>query len=207
MLCGQSPGMAYGELGPTHHSIEDLSWMRAIANLAGARARPTRPQTRAAVRWAADNPGPATCASPGSRCPTSRRRLAVPARPGRPADRRRRRHRDRRSARWSRARWRPRPSCCAPKAFGPGAQHARSSSRSTPAPSCAAAAQTARHRHRRGGHHHRRPRRRGGHRWSRSTGRRRCGSSACRGVRADRQHRVPARALRPDRRRHRRRGP
>jgi transketolase len=25
VLCGQSPGMAYGELGPTHHSIEDLS--------------------------------------------------------------------------------------------------------------------------------------------------------------------------------------
>ena len=29
----QSPGMAYGELGPTHHSIEDVAWMRAIANL------------------------------------------------------------------------------------------------------------------------------------------------------------------------------
>ena len=24
-LCGMSPGMAYGELGPTHHSIEDLA--------------------------------------------------------------------------------------------------------------------------------------------------------------------------------------
>ncbi|MDM0056075.1 transketolase family protein [Variovorax fucosicus] len=34
VLCGMSPGMAYGELGPTHHSIEDLPWMRAIANLA-----------------------------------------------------------------------------------------------------------------------------------------------------------------------------
>src|SRR6476660_3429328 len=33
ILCGQSPGMAYGELGPTHHSIEDLSWLRAIADL------------------------------------------------------------------------------------------------------------------------------------------------------------------------------
>jgi transketolase len=32
-LCGMSPGMAYGELGPTHHSIEDLAWTRAIANL------------------------------------------------------------------------------------------------------------------------------------------------------------------------------
>jgi transketolase len=52
VLCGQSPGMAYGELGPTHHSIEDLSWMRAIANLTiVVPADPT--QTRAAVRWAA----------------------------------------------------------------------------------------------------------------------------------------------------------
>ena len=25
--------MAYGELGPTHHSIEDLAWLRAIANM------------------------------------------------------------------------------------------------------------------------------------------------------------------------------
>jgi len=32
-LCGQSPGMGYGELGPTHHSIEDLAWLRAIANM------------------------------------------------------------------------------------------------------------------------------------------------------------------------------
>ena len=32
-LCGMSSGMAYGELGPTHHSIEDLAWLRAIANM------------------------------------------------------------------------------------------------------------------------------------------------------------------------------
>jgi transketolase len=32
-LCGMSSGMAYGELGPTHHSIEDMAWTRAIANL------------------------------------------------------------------------------------------------------------------------------------------------------------------------------
>jgi len=43
--------MAYGELGPTHHSIEDLSWMRAVANLNVV--VPADPdQTRAAVRWA-----------------------------------------------------------------------------------------------------------------------------------------------------------
>jgi transketolase len=52
VLCGQSPGMAYGELGPTHHSIEDLSWMRAITGLPVV--VPADPQqTRAAVRWAA----------------------------------------------------------------------------------------------------------------------------------------------------------
>jgi transketolase len=32
-LVGMSPGMAYGELGPTHHSIEDMAWLRAIANM------------------------------------------------------------------------------------------------------------------------------------------------------------------------------
>jgi transketolase len=51
VLCGMSPGMAYGELGPTHHSIEDLSWLRAIADL--AIVVPADPaQTSAAVRWA-----------------------------------------------------------------------------------------------------------------------------------------------------------
>ena len=28
-----SPGVAYGALGPTHHSIEDLAWLRAIPDL------------------------------------------------------------------------------------------------------------------------------------------------------------------------------
>jgi transketolase len=57
-LCGMSPGMAYGELGPTHHSIEDLSWLRAIDGLAVI--VPADPaQTRAAVRWAAASATPA----------------------------------------------------------------------------------------------------------------------------------------------------
>jgi transketolase len=57
ILCGQSPGMSYGELGPTHHSIEDLSWLRAIADL--PIVVPADPaQTRAAVRWAAQHTGP-----------------------------------------------------------------------------------------------------------------------------------------------------
>lgn len=51
VLCGMSPGVAYGELGPTHHSIEDLAWMRAIGDLTVV--VPADPQeTRAAMRWA-----------------------------------------------------------------------------------------------------------------------------------------------------------
>jgi len=51
VLCGMSPGMAYGELGPTHHSIEDLAWLRAIDALAVI--VPADPaETRAAMRWA-----------------------------------------------------------------------------------------------------------------------------------------------------------
>jgi len=57
ILCGQSPGIAYGELGPTHHSIEDLSWTRAIDNL-NVLVPADPAQTRAAVRWAVENPGP-----------------------------------------------------------------------------------------------------------------------------------------------------
>ena len=33
VLCGMSPGFAYGALGPTHHSVEDLSWLRALPGL------------------------------------------------------------------------------------------------------------------------------------------------------------------------------
>ncbi len=52
VLCGQSPGMSYGELGPTHHSVEDFSWMRALTDLVVL--VPADPaQTRDAVRWAA----------------------------------------------------------------------------------------------------------------------------------------------------------
>jgi transketolase len=68
VLCGQSPGMAYGELGPTHHSIEDLSWMRAVAGLPVV--VPADPaQTRAAVRWAADRQGPSYLRIPRYKVP------------------------------------------------------------------------------------------------------------------------------------------
>jgi transketolase len=56
-LCGMSSGMAYGELGATHHSIEDLAWTRAIPNLTVI--VPVDPiETRAALRWARDVDGP-----------------------------------------------------------------------------------------------------------------------------------------------------
>jgi transketolase len=58
VLCGMSPGMAYGALGPTHHSIEDLAWLRAIAGMTIVVPADPR-QTRGAVRWAAATPGPA----------------------------------------------------------------------------------------------------------------------------------------------------
>ena len=56
-LCGMSSGMAYGELGPTHHSIEDLAWMRAIAGMTVV-VPADRAETAQAVRAAATTPGP-----------------------------------------------------------------------------------------------------------------------------------------------------
>jgi transketolase len=57
VLCGMSPGMAYGELGPTHHSIEDIAWLRVIPNLTVI--VPADPiDTAAALRWAAAHDGP-----------------------------------------------------------------------------------------------------------------------------------------------------
>lgn len=56
-LCGQSPGIGYGELGPTHHSIEDLAWLRPLANLLVI--VPSDPwETEQAMRFAAAYEGP-----------------------------------------------------------------------------------------------------------------------------------------------------
>jgi len=56
-LCGMSSGMAYGELGPTHHSIEDLAWTRVIANMTVI--VPADPiETEQAVRAVAHLAGP-----------------------------------------------------------------------------------------------------------------------------------------------------
>ncbi len=56
-LVGVSSGVAYGELGPTHHSIEDVAWMRAIADLTVV--VPSDPiDTAAAIRLAHATEGP-----------------------------------------------------------------------------------------------------------------------------------------------------
>jgi transketolase len=56
-LCGMSSGMAYGELGPTHHSIEDLAWTRIIPNLSVV--VPADPlETAAAMHYSLEHVGP-----------------------------------------------------------------------------------------------------------------------------------------------------
>jgi transketolase len=56
-LVGHSPGVAYGELGPTHHSIEDMAWLRPLPNLAVV--APSDPwETARAVEAAAAHDGP-----------------------------------------------------------------------------------------------------------------------------------------------------
>lgn len=56
-LCGMSPGVAYGELGPTHHSIEDIAWMRALDSLPIVIPADEQ-QTKEALIWAAKITGP-----------------------------------------------------------------------------------------------------------------------------------------------------
>lgn len=56
-LVGQSAGIAYGELGATHHSIEDFSWLRALKPITVI--VPADPfETEEAVRWAVQYEGP-----------------------------------------------------------------------------------------------------------------------------------------------------
>lgn len=55
-LVGISSGMAYGELGPTHHSIEDFAWVRALPNVPVI-APADRIETAAAINWAASYRG------------------------------------------------------------------------------------------------------------------------------------------------------
>ncbi len=51
-LIGISAGLAYGELGATHHSIEDFAWTRALPNLPVI-GPADRVETAAAIKWAA----------------------------------------------------------------------------------------------------------------------------------------------------------
>ncbi len=54
---GVSSGVAYGELGPTHHSIEDIAWLRAIDRLVVI--VPADPvETAWAIRAAYEHEGP-----------------------------------------------------------------------------------------------------------------------------------------------------
>jgi transketolase len=56
-LVGQSSGIAYGELGATHHSLEDFAWLRPLNNL--TIITPADPwETAEAVKWAAQHDGP-----------------------------------------------------------------------------------------------------------------------------------------------------
>ncbi len=56
-LVGVSSGVAYGQLGPTHHSIEDIAWLRAIDRLVVI--VPADPvETAQAIRAAYEYEGP-----------------------------------------------------------------------------------------------------------------------------------------------------
>lgn len=56
-LVGQSSGVAYAELGPTHHSIEDFAWLRPLDRITVI--IPADPwEVEQAVRWAAAHDGP-----------------------------------------------------------------------------------------------------------------------------------------------------
>ncbi|WP_312794005.1 transketolase family protein [Tianweitania sp.] len=56
-LVGQSSGVAYGELGPTHHSIEDFAWLRPLNNISIVVPADAW-ETAEAVKWAASHEGP-----------------------------------------------------------------------------------------------------------------------------------------------------
>jgi transketolase len=56
-ICGMSSGMAYGQLGPTHHSIEDLAWTRVLPNMTVI--VPADPiETEMVMRYSLDHVGP-----------------------------------------------------------------------------------------------------------------------------------------------------
>lgn len=56
-LVGQSSGVAYGELGATHHSIEDFAWLRPLNGITVVTPADAW-ETTEAVKWAAAHEGP-----------------------------------------------------------------------------------------------------------------------------------------------------
>ena len=56
-ICGMSSGMAYGQLGPTHHSIEDIAWTRILPNLSVI-VPADDIETAAAMRYSLAHEGP-----------------------------------------------------------------------------------------------------------------------------------------------------
>ncbi len=56
-LVGANAGISGGPAGPTHHSIEDLAMLRAMPNMTVITPADSY-ETRAAVRWMAEQPGP-----------------------------------------------------------------------------------------------------------------------------------------------------
>lgn len=56
-ICGMSSGMAYGQLGPTHHSIEDIAWTRVIPNMTVV-VPADHVETAAAMHYSLHHQGP-----------------------------------------------------------------------------------------------------------------------------------------------------
>ena len=71
-LVGQSPGVGYGELGPTHHSIEDLAWLRLLPDLAIVVAVPIPGKPLRPSRRPRRMTGRCSCASADSACRSCR---------------------------------------------------------------------------------------------------------------------------------------
>ena len=95
-LCGMSPGMAYGQLGPTHHSIEDLAWDADSAQPCSDRAgRSGGDLRRRCVLPSWNMRGRCTCASPACQfAPCTRIITLLQVGQGCGASRRERRHAD-----------------------------------------------------------------------------------------------------------------
>lgn len=56
-LCGLSSGFAYGALGPTHHAVEDIAWIRTLPGI--ELLAPASPRdTAATLDWAYRHDGP-----------------------------------------------------------------------------------------------------------------------------------------------------